>query len=277
VNFGPGAPRRRHRRDESVASRRCCTRTACWKRSPRDRALSPCWRDDDLPGSPRRSGGSRQRASRLRHGRAARGDAGVHPARRSQAIAPLSTYPVAEGLAELRAAVAGWAGRRFGAALDPDTEVIPTFGSKEAVYGMANVLAGDLVAVPAPAYPVYERGALFAGKGVLELPLSEANGWLPDLTAVDAATWDRVALLWLNYPNNPSGRHGAARVLRRERRWRRALRLRARLRRRARRSISARRPPPRCRSPTARTCSSSTRSPALLDAGYRSASWPATG
>jgi succinyldiaminopimelate transaminase len=123
----------------------------------------------------------------------------------ADAILPLSTYPVAEGLAELRAAVAAWTGRRFGVALDPDTEVIPTFGSKEAVYGLANVLAGDLVAIPAPAYPVYERGALFAGKRVLELPLTEANGWLPDLTAVDAATWDRVALLWLNYPNNPTG------------------------------------------------------------------------
>jgi succinyldiaminopimelate transaminase len=121
------------------------------------------------------------------------------------ALEPVSTYPAAVGLPELRAAIAAWAGRRFGAALDPDTEVIPTLGSKEAVYGLANALDGDLVAVPAPSYPVYERGALFAGKGVLELPLTEANGWLPDLAAVDAATWDRVALLWLNYPNNPTG------------------------------------------------------------------------
>jgi succinyldiaminopimelate transaminase len=121
------------------------------------------------------------------------------------ALAPLSAYPVAEGLPELRDAVAAWVGRRFGVSLDPDTEVIPTLGSKEAVYGLANVLDGELVAVPTPAYPVYERGARFAGKRVLELPLTEADGWLPDLTAVDAATWDRVALLWLNYPNNPTG------------------------------------------------------------------------
>jgi acetylornithine aminotransferase len=120
------------------------------------------------------------------------------------AIEPLSTYPAADGLPELREAIAAWAERRFGAALDPDTEVIPTLGSKEAIFHMAQVLDGELVAVPAPAYPVYERGAAFAGKQVVELPLREAAGFLPDLDAVAAATWARVALLWLNYPNNPT-------------------------------------------------------------------------
>ncbi len=66
------------------------------------------------------------------------------------------------------------------------------------------MLDGDLVAVPAPAYPVYERGAAFAGKGVLELPLRAEAGFLPDLDAVPADTWARVSLLWLNYPNNPT-------------------------------------------------------------------------
>ncbi len=118
------------------------------------------------------------------------------------AVGPMSAYPSAVGLPELRAAIAGWVSRRFGAALDPDTSVIPTLGSKEAIFGLANVLERDLVAVPVPAYPVYERGGLFAGKRIVELPLTEANGWLPDLSGVD---WDRVALLWLNYPNNPTG------------------------------------------------------------------------
>jgi succinyldiaminopimelate transaminase len=121
------------------------------------------------------------------------------------AIAPMSTYPSPEGIPELRAAIAAWTGRRFGVELDPGSEVIPTLGSKEAVFGLANVFEGELVAVPAPAYPVYERGAAFAGKRVLELPLRESAGWLPDLDAVDAATWERVAILWLNYPNNPTG------------------------------------------------------------------------
>jgi len=117
------------------------------------------------------------------------------------AVTPMSTYPSAAGLPELREAIASWISRRFGAVVDPG-HVIPTLGSKEAIYGLANVLDGDFVAVPTPSYPVYERGALFAGKRVVELPLREENGWLPDLSGLD---WDRCALLWLNYPNNPTG------------------------------------------------------------------------
>jgi acetylornithine aminotransferase len=120
------------------------------------------------------------------------------------AIPPVSTYPTAEGLPELRAAIAAWIARRFGPALDPDREVLPTLGSKEAIFHLADILDGDLVAVPAPAYPVYDRGAAFAGKGILELPLRAERGFLPDLDAVPAETWRRVALLWLNYPNNPT-------------------------------------------------------------------------
>jgi acetylornithine aminotransferase len=122
----------------------------------------------------------------------------------AEAVEPLSTYPLADGLPELRAAIAGWIERRFGPRLDPEREVIPTLGSKEAIFTFAQALDGDLVAVPAPAYPVYERGAAFAGKRVLELPLRADAGFLPDLDAVPADTWARVALLWLNYPNNPT-------------------------------------------------------------------------
>jgi acetylornithine aminotransferase len=120
------------------------------------------------------------------------------------AIEPLSTYPSADGLPELRAAIAAWAERRFGVALDPDREIVPTLGSKEAVFHLAQVVGGDLVAMGTPAYPVYERGAAFAGKELLELPLRADAGFLPDLDAVDAATWARVGVLWLNYPNNPT-------------------------------------------------------------------------
>jgi succinyldiaminopimelate transaminase len=122
----------------------------------------------------------------------------------AEAIEPLSSYPSAEGLPELRTAIAGWVARRFRRRLDPDTEILPTLGSKEAIFLLPQVLAGDLVAVPAPAYPVYERGAMFAGKEIVELPLREEGGFLPDLDAVPAATWSRVAILWLNYPNNPT-------------------------------------------------------------------------
>ena len=89
-------------------------------------------------------------------------------------------------------------------ALDPDTEVIPTFGSKEAVFLLAQVLDGDVVLVPQPAYPVYERGAVFAGKQVVEMPLRAADGFLPDLDAIPPDILARTAILWLNYPNNPT-------------------------------------------------------------------------
>lgn len=121
----------------------------------------------------------------------------------------VSSYPLAAGLPELRAAIAGWIGRRYGTAVDPDRHVLPTLGSKELVYGLAQVLvdvAGgrDLVAVPQPAYPVYERGARFAGADVLTLPLTAEHGFLPDLDAISDAEWARLALLWVNYPNNPT-------------------------------------------------------------------------
>jgi acetylornithine aminotransferase len=119
-------------------------------------------------------------------------------------LEPVSGYPSAEGLPELREAVAAWCARRFAVTLDPATEVVPTLGSKELIFSLAQVLGGDLVAVPTPGYPVPERGALFAGRQVLELPLLPGRGFLPDLDAVPASTWDRVGLLWLNYPNNPT-------------------------------------------------------------------------
>ena len=119
-------------------------------------------------------------------------------------------YPKADGLPELRQAIADWCGRRFGAQLDPDGEVIPTYGSKEAIFSFAQVMvdpAGskDTVVVTEPGYPVPARGAAFAGARVQALPLLEANGFLPDLDAVPAETWQRTALFWVNYPNNPTG------------------------------------------------------------------------
>jgi succinyldiaminopimelate transaminase len=121
------------------------------------------------------------------------------------AIEPVSSYPRATGLPELRSAVADWIGRRFDVRVDPDSEIVPTLGSKEAIFSFAQVAFGDkrLAAIPEPAYPVYERGALFAGGSMVGVPLSEENGWLPDLDAFDA--WDEIALFWVCYPNNPTG------------------------------------------------------------------------
>jgi acetylornithine aminotransferase len=86
--------------------------------------------------------------------------------------------------------------------------VIPTYGSKEAIFSFAQVAvdpssAKDTVVVTDPGYPVPARGAAFAGAQVESLPLLEENGFLPDLEAVE--DWARIALFWVNYPNNPTG------------------------------------------------------------------------
>jgi acetylornithine aminotransferase len=122
------------------------------------------------------------------------------------AVPERAPYPLAAGLPELREAAAGWCRRRFGVDLDPNTEIVPTYGSKEAIFSLAQVLvdpASDkrVVAFGEPAYPVYERGALFAGAQVRTLPLLRENDFLPDLDALD----DRTAIVWVNYPHNPTG------------------------------------------------------------------------
>ena len=118
-----------------------------------------------------------------------------------------SKYPLAEGLPELREAIAAWVRRRFGVRLDPAKQVIPTLGSKEAIFSLAQVVVDrdsgrNVVAYTEPGYPVYERGARFAGAEPVALPLLEQNAFLPDLSALDLG---RLAILWLNYPNNPTG------------------------------------------------------------------------
>src|SRR5438093_2339077 len=108
-------------------------------------------------------------------------------------------YPKAEGLPELREAISAWCARRFAAVLDPDAEVIPTYGSKEAIFSFAQLVLDrdgpkDTVVVTEPGYPVPARGAAFAGARVESLPLHERNGFLPDLDEVE--DWDRIALFW---------------------------------------------------------------------------------
>lgn len=119
------------------------------------------------------------------------------------ALPERAPYPLAAGLPELREACARWCATRFGVDVDPDTEIVPTYGSKEAIFTLAEVLdtSGRAVAFGEPAYPVYERGALFAGARVETLPLVRGNGFLPDL---DRLPGD-VALFWVNYPHNPTG------------------------------------------------------------------------
>ena len=116
-------------------------------------------------------------------------------------------YPSNRGSDEFREAVAGFYQRRFGVDLDPASEVVPALGGKEAVGHVCLALLdpGDLCLSPDPGYPPYTSGPLFAGAKIEYLPLKEENGFLPDLATVSAEQATRANVLFLNYPNNPTG------------------------------------------------------------------------
>jgi succinyldiaminopimelate transaminase len=126
----------------------------------------------------------------------------------AEAVAPRMTYPRAPGLPELREAIARWLRLRFGVEVDAEREIVPTLGSKEAIFSFAQVVCGpgkDVVVIPEPSYPVYERGALVAHAEPYSVPLLEAHGFLPDLEAIPDEVYGRTACFWVNYPNNPTG------------------------------------------------------------------------
>lgn len=116
-------------------------------------------------------------------------------------------YPETDGLPELRRAMAEWYERRFGVELDPDKETLPLIGSKEGIghVSLCFIDPGDVALVPDPAYPVYAVGTMFAGGEVYPLPLEEERGFLPVLDAIPADVARRAKVLWINYPNNPTG------------------------------------------------------------------------
>ena len=116
-------------------------------------------------------------------------------------------YPESEGLPEFRQAIADWYASRFGVTLDRDKEVLPLIGAKEGIghVALCFIDPGDIALVPDPAYPVYSIGTTFAGGETHWMPLREENGWLPDLAAVPEEVADKAKLIWVNYPNNPTG------------------------------------------------------------------------
>ncbi len=116
-------------------------------------------------------------------------------------------YPSSVGMLSFRKAVADWYGKRFKVELDPKTEVCTLIGSKE---GIANINycfvdPGDVNLVTDPGYPVYGIGTMLAGGESFLLPLKEENGFLPDFDIIPDAVADKAKILWLNYPNNPTG------------------------------------------------------------------------
>jgi LL-diaminopimelate aminotransferase len=130
----------------------------------------------------------------------------VEEMRRQVARPETHQYPSNRGLAAFREAVAGFYGTRFGVEVDPETEVIPVLGGKEGVahIALACLEPGDVCLSPEPGYPPYTSGPLFAGADLHYLPLVEENGFLPDLDLPEAVA-ERANLLFLNYPNNPTG------------------------------------------------------------------------
>ena len=116
-------------------------------------------------------------------------------------------YPPAQGMPELRRAIAGWYKTRFSVELDPDAQVLPLIGSKE---GLAHLLMavldpGQGVLVPNPCYPVHYNGPILAGGKAHLMPLHVENGFLPDLRKITAAQAKSSKVMILNYPNNPTG------------------------------------------------------------------------
>jgi LL-diaminopimelate aminotransferase len=111
------------------------------------------------------------------------------------------------GIPELRQAMAGYYERRFGVKLVPGLEVAPLIGSKEGIanVALAFVDPGDVVLVPNPGYPTYSLGTLLAGGTPYPLPLLAEGGFLPDLEAIPEEVARSTKILWLNYPNNPTG------------------------------------------------------------------------
>jgi LL-diaminopimelate aminotransferase len=129
--------------------------------------------------------------------------------RMQSAVADPSThqYPSNRGRQSFRDSVAGFYDRRFGVALDPATEIIPALGAKEAIANLNLALLdpGDVALASDPGYPVYTNGPLLVGAEPVAMPLVPELGFQPDLGAISADVLSRARLMYINYPNNPTG------------------------------------------------------------------------
>ncbi|MEN6529907.1 MAG: aminotransferase class I/II-fold pyridoxal phosphate-dependent enzyme [Anaerolineaceae bacterium] len=116
-------------------------------------------------------------------------------------------YSPTGGTQDFKKAVAQYYLDRFKVNLDPQTEVIGLIGSKEGLFNLSQVILnpGDIALVPDPGYPVYSASGIIAGGRIVNFPLLEENHFLPDLEAIPAEVLKNAKILWLNYPNNPTG------------------------------------------------------------------------
>ena len=126
------------------------------------------------------------------------------------AVGPVSSYPTAHGGDATRAAIAGFLARRHGVHVDPATQVLPTSGSKEAIFHAPLAFVDPAgprrtVVFGTPGYPTYARGTRLAGGEPVAVRLREEDGWRLDLAALDADVLARTCMVWLNHPHNPTG------------------------------------------------------------------------
>jgi LL-diaminopimelate aminotransferase len=131
----------------------------------------------------------------------------VAAAQRAVADPSTHTYPSNRGRAEFREAVAAFYERRFGVRLDPETEVMAAIGAKECIFNLnlAFLDPGDVALASDPGYPVYTGGPLLAGGEPVLMPLEPELGFAPDLEAIGPDALARARLMFINYPNNPTG------------------------------------------------------------------------
>ncbi|WP_435021500.1 LL-diaminopimelate aminotransferase [Tundrisphaera sp. TA3] len=116
-------------------------------------------------------------------------------------------YALDQGAPELRLSIAAFCKKRYGIDLDPNSEILPLIGSKEGIahFPLAVLNPGDISLVPDPCYPVYRSSSTFAGADVYTMPLEPGLGFRPDLDSIPADVYHRARLMFLNYPNNPTG------------------------------------------------------------------------
>lgn len=131
----------------------------------------------------------------------------VEAMQREVANAKNHRYPSYQGLLAFREAVSQWYKGRFGVKLDPKTEIVSLIGAKEGIahFPLAFINPGDVTLAPSPAYPVYKIGTQFAGGTAHIMPLRKENGFLPDLDAIPKKIADKAKVIFINYPNNPTG------------------------------------------------------------------------
>jgi len=124
------------------------------------------------------------------------------------AVAPQNhRYPTSAGLLEVRSRIAQWFQKRYGVSVDPAREVAILIGSKEGIghFPLAILNPGDEALVPDPGYPVYTAGTVFAGATPVRFPLQEEQGFVPKISDLDRLVTDKTRLVFVNYPNNPTG------------------------------------------------------------------------